>query len=39
MYQGQYKMGKPVGKWTYWNKNGKVLHNADYDKLTRNTAL
>lgn len=38
-YEGEFKAGQPVNVWSYWDKGGKLLRTADYNKKSPNTAL
>ncbi len=38
-YEGQYRMGKPVGIWKYMKQDGTLIRTANYDKKAFNTAM
>jgi antitoxin component YwqK of YwqJK toxin-antitoxin module len=39
MYEGRYRMGKPIGNWRYYKQSGELMRTANYDKQAPNTAL
>ena len=38
-YDGQFKMGNPIGTWHYWKADGTLERSADYNKKSPNTAF